>query len=178
MSFYQTIINRKSTRNFTAQKLNDDLTTQLKKSALLAPTGKRKNHWDFIFIQQDETLKELARCKPHGAQLIEKAALAVVVIGDQQQSDTWIEDCSIASIFIQLQAQDMELGSCWVQIDKREHDNILSAGDFVKSLLEIPQHKSVLSIIAIGYPAKKIAPASEKALMTERIHSEKFGQPG
>ena len=37
-----------------------------------------------------------------------KAALAVVVLGDPLASDVWIEDASVASIILQLQAEKQE----------------------------------------------------------------------
>ena len=40
-------------------------------------------------------------------------------MADPLASDVWIEDASIASIMIQLQAEDLGLGSCWVQVRER-----------------------------------------------------------
>ena len=55
----------------------------------------------------------------HGASFLGDAALAIVVTADPLASDVWIEDASIASLMIQLQAEDMGLGSCWIQIRER-----------------------------------------------------------
>ena len=57
-------------------------------------------------------MKELSYCKEQASQFIADAALAVVVVADPLASDVWIEDASIASIYLQLQAEDMGLGSC------------------------------------------------------------------
>ena len=44
--------------------------------------------------------------------------MAVVVMADPLASDVWIEDASIASIMIQLQAE-IGVGSCWIQVRER-----------------------------------------------------------
>lgn len=89
------------------------------KAALMAPTSKRSNAWQFIVVDDKETLKKLSFCKEQASQFIADAALAVVVTADPLASDVWIEDASIASIYLQLQAEDMGLGSCWVQLRER-----------------------------------------------------------
>lgn len=174
MSFSEIIKSRRSTRKFTEQPIDPNKIKLLEKCALLSPTGKRKNHWDFIFVENSNTLSQLAKSKTHGSILIEGAKLAVVVIGDPTVSDTWIEDCSIAAIMLQLQAEDLGLGSCWVQINKRAHSVDQSSENFVKETLSIPSEKGVLSIIAIGHPEKRRAPIKESELLREKIHFEKY----
>jgi nitroreductase len=174
MLFSEIIASRRSIRKFTELHIEIEKIDLLKKAAVLSPTGKQKNHWDFIFITEKCMLEKLSTSKTHGSKLIAGAALAVVIVGDPTVSDTWIEDCSIAAIIIQLQALDLGLGSCWVQINKREHDASTSSEQYVKQILEIPESKDVLSIIAIGYPAEKRAPIEESELMYHKIHSEFF----
>lgn len=174
MSFLELIQKRKSVRQFLPQDLSTEVVNKFIQVALLAPTGKQKNHWDFICVQNKEMRTSLAKCKPHGAAMIERAPLAIVVIGDPTLSDTWIEDCSIASIYLQLVATDMGLGSCWVQIDKREFNATISADSYIKQLLDIPEHKKVLSILAIGYPDSEKKPATRQRDYSNQVHYEKF----
>jgi nitroreductase len=174
MLISELLISRRSIRKFTEQSIENEKIELIKKAAILSPTGKQKNHWDFIFVTEKERLEKLSKSKTHGSRLIAGAGLAVVIIGDPTASDTWIEDCSIASIIIQLQALDLGLGSCWVQIDKREHDTSTSSEEFVKQVFDIPESKGVLSIIAIGYPAEKRAPIQESELLYHKIHLEKY----
>ena len=47
------------------------------------------------------------------------APLGVVVCADSSKCDVWVEDASIATIFLHLAATSMGLGSCWLQIRKR-----------------------------------------------------------
>ena len=111
----------------------------------------------------------------HGAQLIAGAPLAIVVLADPLLSDVWIEDASIASILIQLQAEDMGLGSCWVQVRERFTSSGMPADEFVREALDIPLQLQVLSIIAIGHKGMERKPFDEDHLQWEKVHINKFG---
>ena len=54
------------------------------------------------------------------------ADLAVVVVGDEERSDTWTEDCSVVMENMHLMASVLGVGSCWIQIrlrkDRTHHD--------------------------------------------------------
>ena len=69
---------------------------------------------------------------------IADAALAVVVVADPLASDVWIEDASIASIYLQLQAEDMGRGNCWVQVRVRFTASGLPSGEYVYEVFDIP----------------------------------------
>lgn len=174
MNFYNILLNRKSCRAFTEQAIENDKIEILKKAALLSPSGKRKNHWDFIFIQNKETINKLSQSKEHGSKFAENAQLIVAVIGNPNISDTWIEDCSIASIILQLEAEELGLGSCWIQIHKRARSENETSENYVKKLLNAPSNLGVLSLIAIGYASKNRKPSSDEDLLFEKIHHEKY----
>ena len=117
--FSDLIKNRRSMRKFTNQELTQDEVVALMKAALMSPSSKRSNCWQFVVVDEKETLERLSNCKEQSASFIKDAALAVVVMADPLASDVWIEDASIASIMIQLQAEDLGLGSCWIQVRER-----------------------------------------------------------
>ena len=76
----------------------------------------------------------------------------IAIMGKEEISDTWVEDCSIASTFIQLEACNQGLGSCWVQIKNRLTEEGKNAEEAVKEILEVSNNNRVLCIIALGYP--------------------------
>ncbi len=144
--------NRRSTRKYKDKKIEDEKIEQLIHAALLSPTSRNFYSWEFIVVDDKETIGELSKAKASGSAFLKDAPLAFVVLGDPQISDVWVEDASIASIIIQLTAQSLGLGSCWIQIRKRDHDDKITSEDYVKDLLGIPEGKKVESIISIGYP--------------------------
>lgn len=140
----------------------------------MSPASKSRNPWEFIVVQDKEMLQKLAECRPHGSKLLENAPLGIVVIADTEKSDVWIEDASIAALIIQLQAHDLGLGSCWVQVRSREKEDGVLAENYIRALLDIPQNYAVLNVVAIGYAEEERKPYNEEKLAYEKIHSEKF----
>lgn len=177
-SFSELIKNRRSMRKFTTEELTQDEVVALMKAALMAPTSKRSNSWQFVVVDDKETLKRLSMCKAQAAQFIADAALAVVVTADPLVSDVWIEDASVASIYLQLQAEDLGLGSCWVQVRERMAPSGIPAADYVREVLDIPLQLQVLSIIAIGHKGMERKPFNEEHLQWEKIHLNKYGGNG
>ena len=106
-NFSELIKNRRSMRKFTEEELSQEQVVTLLKAALMSPTYKPSNRWQFIAVDDKEILKQLAHCKEQASSFIADAALAIVVTADPLASDVWIEDASIASILIQLQAEDL-----------------------------------------------------------------------
>lgn len=174
-SFSELIKARRSMRKFTEEELTQEQVVTLMKAALMAPTSKRTNAWQFIVVDDKEKLKELSFCKEQASQFIADAALAVVVAADPLASDVWIEDASIASIYLQLQAEDMGLGSCWVQVRERFTASGIPSNDYIHNVLELPLPLQVLSVIAIGHKAMNRKPFDEDNLQWEKIHINKFG---
>ena len=133
-SFATLIKSRKSTRKFTDQLLNPEQVEMILKAALMAPASKRKNPWQFVVVEDKEMLAKLSVCKPAGAAFLKDCALAVVVLANVMESDVWVEDASIASIYMQLQAEDLGLGSCWCQIRNRQMEDDTDAAQYVRGL--------------------------------------------
>ena len=93
------------------------------------------------------------------------------------ESDVWVEDASIASIYMQLQAEDLGLGSCWCQIRNRQMEDDTDAAQYVRRLLDVPYQLDVLSIIGIGYKDQERKPFDESHLQWEKIHLGTFRMP-
>lgn len=174
-SYFDLLKNRRSCRLFTGEPVDKEDVCKLMKAALMSPSGHRYNPWEFILVEDKDTLKALSVSKAQGSALLEGAAMAVVVIGDTNKTDVWIEDCSIATIIIQLAAQELGLGSCWVQIRRRFDAEGVSAEDNVKRLLNIPENYAVLSIVAVGHKAREAKPFDEERMQWEKVHIGEFG---
>lgn len=160
---------RRSIRKFTAEKVAPEAVTTLSEAALRAPSSRGLNPWEFMIVDDPETLSRLSRAKLHGAEFLKNAPLAVVVCADGTKSDAWIEDCSIAAIIIQLTAHSLGLGSCWAQIRGRQHDGQQTAEGYVRELLGLPEQMQVETILGIGHPAEKKRPVAHDALQFEKI---------
>ncbi|NDW18059.1 NAD(P)H nitroreductase [Dysgonomonas sp. 216] len=172
--FSELISKRRSTRKFTEKQLNPEQVEAILKAGLKSPASKSKNPWEFIAVEDKILLEKLSMCKQNGSKLIAGCALAVVVLADPLISDVWIEDASIASIMMQLQAEDLGLGSCWVQVRERFTSADTPSDEYLRELLDVPLHMQVLSIIAFGYKEQDREPFDDAKLQWEKVHINKF----
>ena len=165
---------RRSMREYTDQPIEPGKLELLKEAVLRSPSSRNLDPWEFIFVDDRQLLKKLAACKPHGADFLAHAALGIVICGNSQESDTWIEDCAIASILVQMVSQSLGLGSCWVQVRNRRFDDQTTSEQYIQKLLQIPEHIKVESIIAIGYPADKREPLPRADLKDAKVHVNSY----
>ena len=172
--FMDLITKRRSIRRFIADKIEAQKVELLKEAALRAPSSRGVNPWEFIFITDRDLLVKLSAAKPHGSTFLKDAPLGVVVCADPEKSDIWVEDASIAAIFIQLAATYLELGSCWIQIRERLHDETQTAEAYIADVLNIPSNLKIESMIAIGYPAESKSPHLKEELQNEKIHLNQY----
>jgi len=167
--FMDLITRRRSIRKFEARPVEREKIDLLVEAALRSPSSRGFNPWEFVVVTDREAIAGLSEAKPHGASFVRNAPLVFVVCGDPERADTWVEDTSIASIFIHLAAADLDLGSCWVQIRMRGHSEGRSASDYITDLLNLPKGLEVLSLIAIGYPAEEKAPHARDSLEVNKV---------
>ncbi|MCJ7443805.1 MAG: nitroreductase family protein [Methanotrichaceae archaeon] len=160
---------RRSIRIYKEKEIDPDTIDKLKEAALRSPSSRGINPWRFFFVADKAKLARLSEAKEHGSAFLKDAGLGVVVCADERQSDVWIEDCSIASIIMQLAGQEVGLGSCWVQIRNRLHKDGQTSEDYVRNILDLPGNVRVESIISFGYPDEKKPPVPKEQLEFDKI---------
>jgi len=160
---------RRSIRKYQDKKIEPGKIDILKEMILRSPSSRNLKPWQFIFVEDKIMLEKLSKAKFHGISFLKDAALGIVVCGDEDESDVWIEDCSIASILIQLVGQSLGLGNCWIQIRKRKYNNVQPSEDYIRKLLTLPENIKVLSIISLGYPDEKKESIPKEDLDWEKV---------
>ncbi len=166
---------RRSIRQFTNQPVEADKIDALIEAAVRAPTSRGRNPWEFIIATEPKLLKQLGKAKEHGSAFLAEAPLAIVIAANPARSDVWTEDCSIAAIVIQLVAEELGLGSCWVQIRLRPHSPEQSAEQYLKDLIGLPTSHVIECVIGIGYPAEEKAGHSSENLPFDHVQHGRFG---
>lgn len=106
--------------------------------------------------------------------MLEEADCAVVVLGDSDKSDVWIEDCSVAMANMHLMADALGVGSCWVQGRLREAPDGRMAEDYVRDLLKFPENCKLEAILSLGMPKRGMPAHTLEELPMEKIHRESF----
>ena len=162
--------NRRSIRRVTQASIPAEDVKLIMEAALMAPTSKSSRPWHFVLVDDRNTLERLSQCRQAGSGPIAKCRLAVVVCADSSLTGPWIEDATIAATYIQLQAQDLGLGSVWIQVRDRFDAEGVPADENIQGILGIPDTISVECVVAIGYPDETKNPQNLEKLLWERVH--------
>lgn len=169
-NFHELLINRRSIRRYTQQPVDPDHVRQIIEAALMSPSSKSVRPWQFVVVEDKEMLQKLSQCKSNYATSIASAPIAIVVTADITRSDAWIEDASIAAILMQLQAQDLGLGSCWIQVRERFREDGVPSEEYVREALGIPEEFAVLCVLTIGHKDEERKPINPEKLLWEKVH--------
>ncbi|MDE6269901.1 MAG: nitroreductase family protein [Muribaculaceae bacterium] len=171
---HQLFIERHSIRRYTDQPVDADAVRLILQAALLSPSSKSKRPWQFVVVENRETLDRLATCKDFGTKPIATCAFAVTVVVDSNESDCFVEDASIAAAFMQLQATELGLGACWIQVRNRFTADGTPAEDIVRETLGIPEHLTVECIVTVGHKNEERRPVDPDKLLWEKVHIESW----
>lgn len=137
--------------------------------ALMSPSAKRLNPWEFVVVTDEQKLRKLAGCKTYGSQMFNTATAGIVVALDSALTDTWQADGAIAAEHILLAAAEQGLGACWCHVYGRDESE-----QIVKDLTGIPENYAVLCVIALGYKAEERKDYDLQKLLYNKIHNERF----
>lgn len=168
-SFEQLCQKRRSIRKYTNQLVEQEKIEYLLRCALMAPSSKRTNPWEFIVVRDEAKLRAMAGCRTYGSQMFDTAMAGIVIALDTTLSDAWMADGAIAAEHILLAAEEQGLGACWCHVYCRE-----ASEDLIKRLCAIPDDKTVLCVISLGYKDEDRKDYDLAKLKYEKIHNEKY----
>ena len=172
--FRNLVQTRRSHRKFTGEEIDADELRLILRAALMSPTSKGQRKWQFIVVDDRSDIEKLSDAKDYGSQFLRNAPVAVVVCGVPVEDDCWIEDGAIAAVAMQYQAEELGLGSCWVQIRGRGLSDGTDAELVVRGILDIPDGVRVLCVIGFGHKADLRKPQDEDKLRWENVHLDKY----
>lgn len=164
---------RRSTRKYTDQPIEQDKIDYMLTCALMSPSGKRVNPWEFYVTTDTAKIRPLSACRTYGSGMFQTAMGAIVVAVDASLTDVWQLDGAIAAQNLLLAAEDCGLGACWCQVLGRFVDeaNTKTAEKLVKEVLGIPEHLTVVCIISLGYKNEERKPFDFEKLPYQKIHN-------
>lgn len=156
MDFKDVVKKRRSTRRFTGKPVETEKLRAAMELALLAPSSKNTRSTRLMAVTNLDKVHALSRLRDFGSSLLDEAGAAIVVLGDSEASPMWEINAAIMANTLQLALVDQGLASCWVHVGKyrtlQDDPESQTSDSYVKEILpEIPQHYSVLNIVAVGY---------------------------
>jgi nitroreductase len=159
------IINRRSVRKYLTKDIPDKYITELVKAAEFAPNSHHNRSWQFIVIRDSAVKKDLYGIA--GSLYLKKAPVLIIPLIDVNKSGKPIQDLSVASQNILLQAVELGLGAVWKNIKEEKRLQI-------NKLLGIPDNFLLINVIPIGYPAILKRPHDDTDFDINKIHQEKW----
>lgn len=174
MELLEIMKNRRSVRAYTGEPVGAEKLEKILQAGLLSASGRAIRPWEFIAVRDKETLKQMAGSRAMGAKMLENADCAVVVLGDEEKTDVWTEDCSIAMANMHLMADSLGVGSCWIQGRLREASDGRTTEEYLRELLGYPKNCRLEAILSLGTPKDHPEPRRTEELQTEKVHWEKF----
>lgn len=160
---------RRSIRKYQQSPVEKEKVEQLIRAALLAPSAKSAMSQKFIVVDDPVLLEKLSQVRDRASSYLQGAPLGIVVLGDSNVVDVWVEDASLSAIIIQLAAESLGLVSCWIQIRNRQHNEDITAEEYVQKILGIPENLKVQCIISIGYPLERKSAKTDEELGFDRV---------
>jgi nitroreductase len=174
MDLHEMLLARRSVRKYKKEHISGEDLQQILEAGVSSPTSRGTREWEFILVQTRDTLDKLADCRKHGSSFLRQADCAVVVFGDETETDVWIEDCSIAMAYMHLMADQLGLGSCWIQGRNRDAIDGETTEEFLRPILRFPDNYRLEAILALGMPEEETPVRSPESLPFEKVHINQF----
>ncbi len=157
MALLDLLKNRKSVRDFLNRPVEREKIMMCLEAARVAPSECNSQPWRFIVVDETQLKNKLCDAAFSGIYSINSfckmAPVIVVVISEKSKflariggmfrgTKYYLIDIGIACEHFVLEAEDLGLGTCWIGWFNEQG---------VKSILNIPQHKKIDILIALGY---------------------------
>ena len=169
MKIQEALLERRSIRKYTDQKITKDILNDILKAAMYAPSAMNLQAWQFIVIDEKEILIEAIKSIPY-AEMLKQASTAIVVCGDYaiEKNESWLlQNCSAAIQNILLSAYGFGIGSCWIAIHGM--DDVYAN---IKKQFNLPENIVPVALISLGYPDEEVT--AENRFKQDKIHFNKW----
>lgn len=174
MDLLEIMRKRRSVRTYTGEPVSEENLEKILKAGLLSASGRAIRPWEFIVVREKAALRKMAAARAMGAKMLEGADCAIVVLGDEEKTDVWTEDCSIAMANMHLMADSLGVGSCWIQGRLREASDGRTTEAYARELLGYPENYRLEAILSLGMPEQHPEARNLEELPMEKVHQEKW----
>lgn len=165
MNVFDAVVSRIEVRDYSSERVPDNVKLKILEAARMSPTGLNLQHWRFILVEDRANLKKLANLSTTGS-WVERADFAVIVLTDPRYPFHLI-DAGRAIQNMQLVAWSEGVGSCiYTGVKEKE----------MKREYSIPENLTIAAVIGFGYPKRKIKGIKNRKDLSEIVFSERYGE--
>ena len=161
------IKNRRSVREYKPDAVPQEYITEIIKAGQFAPTARHNAAVEFIVVENQETKDNIFEIV--GQEFVKEAKVIIIPVTDTTKTNCPVEDLSVASENMFLQATSFGLGTVWKALKSE-----LKETEKIRKLLGIPEQYIAINIIPVGYPKEKPESHTDKDFDSRKIHEEKW----
>lgn len=149
MELFNALLNRRSIRRYTSEKIKHATLEKIIEYGMFAPSAVNKQPWHFIIFENTDTINQIIDVHPNASMLKQASAGILICFDTDLQHDEGYGpiDCSAATQNMLLAAHGLGLGACWIGIYPRK--NRISA---LHKVFKLPEHVIPFAVISVGYP--------------------------
>jgi nitroreductase len=147
---------RRSVRKFKTDSISNESVLEIIKAAQFAPEAMHKQGIEFLVITNEEIKKKINEIlsKKMVQDYIGQAPIVIIPIADNKKAMLPIQDLSVASENIFLQATELGFGSVWKNVSE---ESLLE----LRQVLNLTDNYTLINLIPIGYPEEVPQPHGE-----------------
>ena len=102
-----------------------------------------------------------------------QAGVGSLGMGDGVRGDRWVVNACVSATYLQLAAEALGLGNCWVHVEgrpcKKDEPDGMTAEEYLRTFLPIPEGRRVLCAVAIGHSSEAERPRAAHPEDAERV---------
>ena len=168
---------RRSIRKYKPEQITDEQLDAILEAGTYAATGMGKQSPVIVVVQKPELIAKLSKMNAavmgSSNDPFYGAPTVLIVLADPEIG-TYHEDGSLVMGNLMLAAEDLGLGSCWIQGRLRMTPNDTTTEDYLRDLLGYPADYRLEATLSLGMPAEEKAQTELSALSVDKIHYEKY----
>jgi nitroreductase len=170
MNVADAIRNKRAVREFQDQPLPEQVVRAILNAGRRSQSSKNTQPWQFITVQERETLKRLSECGTYAGHLAGAALGVAILTPDPDEKFQTLFDAGQAAAYMQLAAWELGVGSCLASIYEPEQ---------ARETLGFPPGWQVRICLSFGFPldaGKLTAPPKKggRRPLEEVVHWEKW----
>ena len=170
MNVSEAIRLKRAVRKFQDTPLPADVIQSILNAGRRSQSSKNNQAWQFIAIQDKETLKALSQCGEWAGHIAGAALCVAILTPEPTEKFQTMFDAGQAAAFMQLAAWELGIGSCPASIYNFE---------LARQILTFPPEWHLRIALSFGYPAdegKLSAPPQKggRRLLDEVVHWDRW----
>lgn len=169
MDVWEAIRKKRAVRDFKPEPLRDDHIQRILDAGRRAQSSKNSQPWQFIAVQNRDTLQKIAATSPNLGHVGGAALCVVICVPEQNERTIWhFFDAGQSASYMQLAALEVGVASCLGTVYEVET---------VHDLLGIPADWQARLLISFGYPAVQPGRAPRqngRHTLDDVVHEERW----